>query len=92
MQENYYVHNEADEIETFADKVEETIEKAVRQVKKAVYEDAQISLHNKNKEIISQLSRRGIFNLKDAVSQVADLLGLSKNTVYLHLRNDQTKS
>ena len=37
MQENYYVHNEADEIETFADKVEETIEKAVRQVKKAVY-------------------------------------------------------
>lgn len=92
MQENYYVHNEADEIETFADKVEETIEKAVCQVKKAVYEDAQISLHNKNKEIISQLSRRGIFNLKDAVSQVADLLGLSKNTVYLHLRNDQTKS
>ena len=92
MQENYYVHNEADEIETFADKVEETIEKAVRQVKKAVYEDAQISLHNKNKEIISQLRRRGIFNLKDAVSQVADLLGLSKNTVYLHLRNDQTKS
>ena len=92
MQENYYVHNEADEIETFADKVEETIEKAVRQGKKAVYEDAQISLHNKNKEIISQLSRRGIFNLKDAVSQVADLLGLSKNTVYLHLRNDQTKS
>ena len=92
MQENYYVHNADDEIETFADKVEETIEKAVRQVKKAVYEDNQIALHNKNKEIISQLSRRGIFNLKDAVSQVADLLGLSKNTVYLHLRNDQAKS
>ena len=35
----------------------------------------------------SLLYQRGIFNIKDAVLKVASLLGISKNTVYLHIRN-----
>ena len=33
------------------------------------------------------LTMGGIFNIKDAVVYVSASLGISKNTVYLHLRN-----
>ena len=49
--------------------------------------DSAISSINKNKEIIFRLYQQGIFNLKDAVITIAEALGISKNTVYLHLRN-----
>ena len=39
------------------------------------------------KEIISILHQKGIFNLKDAVVKVAHCMGISKNTVYMHVRN-----
>ena len=38
----------------------------------------------RNREIVSKLYASGIFNIKDAVIQVADCLNISKNTVYLH--------
>ena len=41
----------------------------------------------RNREIVSKLYASGIFNIKDAVIQVADSLNISKNTVYLHLRH-----
>lgn len=41
----------------------------------------------RNKEIISILNNQGVFNRKDSVSKVASLLGVSKNTVYMHLRS-----
>ncbi|MGN0975717.1 MAG: transcriptional regulator [Gemmiger sp.] len=41
----------------------------------------------RNREIVSRLYGSGIFNIKDAVVLVADCLGISKNTVYLHLRH-----
>ena len=53
------------------------------------YEDSSISYSNKNKAIISQLYDRGIFQIKDSVPKIADELGISKNTVYLHLRKLQ---
>ena len=52
-----------------------------------VQNDSAISNANKNKEIVSILYQRGIFNLKDAVVKVAGLMGISKNTVYMHVRN-----
>ncbi len=45
------------------------------------------SSSNKNKEIVSILYQKGIFNLKDSVVTIADHLGISKNTVYMHIRN-----
>ncbi len=41
----------------------------------------------RNREIVRKLYASGIFNIKDAVTQVADCLGISRNTVYLHLRH-----
>jgi predicted transcriptional regulator YheO len=55
-------------------------------VKQAVNEDATIPLYLKNKEIVTQLYHQGIFKLRDAVLLVARDLGISKNTVYLHIR------
>lgn len=42
---------------------------------------------NQNKEIVIRLYDQGIFNLKDSVIKIADRLGISKNTIYLHIRN-----
>ncbi len=60
---------------------------ALEEVKKIVYNDLSISASNKNKEIVSLLYQRGIFNLKDSVITISEQLGISKNTVYMHIRN-----
>ncbi len=73
--------------ETFAENSREVIEKEVVKIRDEVFEDRSILMNNKNKEIIFRLSSCGIFNLKEAVAIVAELLGISKNTVYLHLRH-----
>lgn len=73
--------------ETFASNVDEMILSTLEYVKNEIYEDSSISYSNKNKAIISQLYDRGIFQIKDSVPKIADELGISKNTVYLHLRN-----
>ncbi|WP_349667942.1 helix-turn-helix domain-containing protein, partial [Lacrimispora sp.] len=39
------------------------------------------------KEIINILCQQGVFTLKDAVVKVAEYLDISKNTVYMHIRN-----
>jgi predicted transcriptional regulator YheO len=41
----------------------------------------------RNKEIVSRLYDQGIFNIKEAPNIVAQFLQISKNTVYLHIRN-----
>ena len=72
--------------ETFTDDVRELIVDALEEAKQRIYNDVSVPSANKNKEILSILFEKGIFNLKDAVATVATNLGISKNTVYLHLR------
>lgn len=73
--------------ENFSPNSADLLENAIRQVKEEVFMNSTISASNKNKEIISRLHSRGIFTLKDAIITAAKELGISKNTVYLHLRN-----
>lgn len=73
--------------ESFVDNVDELILTTVSEIRSQVQSDAGVPGYNKNKEIIARLYPRGIFNLKDAVQKTAEILGISKNTVYLHLRN-----
>lgn len=73
--------------ENFAENTDELIETALVEIKSTVMNDLTISSQNKNKEIILELYHRGIFNIKDSVIKVASLLGISKNTVYMHIRN-----
>lgn len=77
--------------ENFAENSDELIETTLEAVKMEVYADQSISANNKNKHIVYQLEDRGIFNIKDAVIKVAQSLGISKNTVYMHIRNKAKK-
>lgn len=73
--------------ETFSENIDELILNSINIAKDMILPDASISSVNKNKEIVSLLYQKGIFNLKDSVVKVAELLNISKNTVYMHIRN-----
>lgn len=73
--------------ETFANNIDELVGKSVKRARDEVYGDVSVSASNKNKEIIALLYRDGVFRLKDSVSLTARILGISRNTVYLHIRN-----
>ncbi|MGF1700944.1 PAS domain-containing protein [Photobacterium makurazakiensis] len=72
------VHNE-----TFATSVDDLVSQIITQV----HNDSSLANNLRNKEIVCQLYDRGIFELKDSSSMVAEMLGVSKHTVYLHIRN-----
>ena len=73
--------------ETLASDSDDLIKAAIENVQELVLSNSNIAVSNRNKEIVALLSEKGIFKLKDSVSQVADALSISKNTVYLHMRN-----
>ena len=75
------------EKEYFAATMSDAIAEAINDARNQVMVNSSIPSVNKNKALISILSDKGIFNIKDSVSIVADALGISKNTVYMHLRN-----
>lgn len=81
------VYYTTDAPETFNENVDDLISSFLEDAKLKVHADSSISSTNKNKEIIHLLYEKGVFNMKDAVIKVASNLGISKNTVYLHLRN-----
>ena len=73
--------------ENFTANVSALIENSVSAVQQEVNQDHSIPSAAKNKEIVRRLDAKGIFALKDGVVKSAELLQISKNTVYLHLRN-----
>lgn len=72
--------------ENFAVDVDALIEQAYTEAQHIVMADDSISANFKNKEIINILYNQGIFRMKDAVAKVAQVMDVSKNTVYMHLR------
>lgn len=73
--------------EHFASNMSDAISTAVNDARTQVMSSTKIPAVNKNKELIRLLYNQGIFNIKDSVVEVANVLGISKNTVYLHLRS-----
>lgn len=73
-------------VENFTNSIDELIEETVDKIRIKVDHDQSVLSSNKNKEIIKRLYNEGIFNIKDGVVKVAKKLNISKNTVYLHLR------
>lgn len=67
------------------------IENAYEVEKANVLADSSILPSNKNKVIIERLYDKGIFQMKDAVIRMEELMGISRNTVYLHIRNHKKK-
>lgn len=85
------VNESKNTVETFAGNTDELVSTSLESVSAKIRNDASISPSNKNKEIIYLLHQKGIFRLKDAVTIVAEYLGISRNTVYLHLRKLQNQ-
>lgn len=73
--------------ETFTDSIDDLLKQLVSDTKQSIFNNNDIPANCKNKEIVRLLSRKGIFNFKDAVIYVAKYLNISKNTVYMHMRN-----
>lgn len=78
--------------ENLTNSVNDTVTKATIEAKNYVMFNTNIAAVNKNKVLIQLLYDRGIFHMKDSVEKVAEILGISKNTVYLHLRNIKSSS
>ncbi|HCM90780.1 MAG TPA: hypothetical protein DIS85_12855 [Vagococcus sp.] len=76
--------------ENFSDNIDELITISLNKMKQSVHNNPDISSLNENKEIVVGLYDQGIFNLKDSVLIIAKKLGISKNTVYLHIRNHKS--
>lgn len=74
-------------VETFAVSAKEQLQQAVDTAKRAAMNDTTIPATQKNKHIITDLYQQHLFQLKNAPDIVAKLLGISKNTVYMHLRH-----
>lgn len=78
-------------IENFDNSTDEVIAAAVNRARASVNVDTTINTKDKNKEIILRLKEEGIFGIKKAIPAVANQLNISKNTIYLHLRNSENK-
>lgn len=76
-------------IENFENSTDELILAAVNKARADVDADATINSKDHNKQIILKLKENGIFSMKKAIPTVAKQLKISKNTIYLHLRNSE---
>lgn len=77
--------------EHFSANVNDTIMNLVTEAKNQVMFNSNIPAVNRNKALIEVLYEQGVFNMKDSVLQVSEILGISRNTVYMHLRNLKNK-
>ncbi|WCF09808.1 PAS domain-containing protein [Paenibacillus thiaminolyticus] len=77
--------------ENFAPSIKDMILETIERTIEAVDASPDISYANRNKHIIGLLYDRGVFNMRDAVTIVANMLKITKHTVYLHLRSCSQK-
>jgi predicted transcriptional regulator YheO len=84
---NFSLASQSDYVtENFSSDSGELIARSLEKVKHEVENDSAVPQHLKNKEIVTILYHQGIFKLKNAVHVISGDLGISKNTVYLHIR------
>lgn len=70
----------------FANSVEELVAQTIEHTIDEVNADTQVSNNSKNKQVVISLYEKGIFDIKDAIHQVAERLDISRHTVYLYIR------
>ncbi|AWX14946.1 hypothetical protein CEP48_01615 [Mergibacter septicus] len=70
----------------FASSVEELVAQTVEQTIEDITNDRNVANNNKNRQIVISLFEKGIFDIKDAINQVAERLDISRHTVYLYIR------
>ncbi|ENM5756895.1 PAS domain-containing protein [Vibrio mimicus] len=72
--------------EIFAQNIDETIESTIETVKHEIWNNPSISPSKRNREVVTKLYRLGIFKYKDSNLIVSKKLNISRDTVYLYLR------
>ena len=70
----------------FASSVEDLVMQTLEFTIEEVNVDRAVANNAKNRQIVLNLYEKGIFDIKDAINQVADRLNISKHTVYLYIR------
>ncbi|KAA8996347.1 transcriptional regulator [Affinibrenneria salicis] len=70
----------------FASSVDDLVAQTLEFSIEEVNADRNVSNNAKNRQIVLSLYEKGIFDIKDAINQVADRLNISKHTVYLYIR------
>lgn len=73
--------------EHFAEDAAEAVREKVEEARTMVEGNTTILPSMRNKEMIRLLDSWHVFDLKNAIDQVAEELGISSHTVYFHLRN-----
>jgi predicted transcriptional regulator YheO len=73
-------------VENFITDSNELVLRSLEKIKAEVLADEEVPVSQKNKSIVTLLYHQGIFKLKNAVQIISRDLGISKNTVYLHIR------
>lgn len=70
----------------FASSVDDLVAQTLEFTIEEVNADRNVSNNAKNRQIVLNLYEKGIFDIKDAINQVAERLNISKHTVYLYIR------
>ncbi len=70
----------------FASSVEDLVAQTIEHTIEEVSNDRNVANNNKNRQIVVSLYEKGIFDIKDAINQVAERLDISRHTVYLYIR------
>ncbi|PIJ51229.1 hypothetical protein BL250_06085 [Erwinia sp. OLTSP20] len=70
----------------FASSVEDLVTQTLEFTIEEISADRNVSNNAKNRQIVLNLYEKGIFDIKDAINQVAERLNISKHTVYLYIR------
>lgn len=70
----------------FASSVDDLVAQTLEFTIEEVNADRNVTNNAKNRQIVFNLYEKGIFDIKDAINQVAERLNISKHTVYLYIR------
>jgi predicted transcriptional regulator YheO len=78
-----------DNPENFVTNPEDLIQAALRETISSINQHQQIPNHNKNKTIVHELAKKGIFDIRGAIDIVARELSVSRYTIYNYIRENK---
>lgn len=83
---SFIAPQEADSNVNFASSVEDLVAQTIENTIEEIQNNRNVANNNKNRQIVTALFEKGIFDIKDAINQVAERLDISRHTVYLYIR------
>lgn len=84
--QNFIAPQEANNSVNFASSVEDLVAQTIETTIEEIQNNRNVANNNKNRQIVTTLFEKGIFDIKDAINQVAEQLDISRHTVYLYIR------